>query len=180
MKPAWSSDARTGPVRNYMNLKIFACEGLICIIDENPGAKEGEYTVVLPNDLERRVKAINEPYRGQTRIDLPVWKRQEFDAQVRGSQNCMECIKEARAMGDPSDERTQLWWEKHRRNSSFHFSFSAGSNPEGYPTLPEIPLGNITGRTADVGSTIHDLVDSNVAHIHKPPRRKRSGLIILD
>lgn len=181
MKPAWATAGRTGPVRDYVDLKVFACEGLVVIIDERPGKTEGEYSVVTPTELEHRVKAINQPYRGQGRMDLPAWKRQEYDKQKNGSQNCLECIKEARHMGDPSDPKVQLFWATHRRSSTVRISFSAGADPAGYPQLPDVSLGKFTGRTASID---HELVTPPIQlpdnHIHVPPKPKRRGLILLD
>lgn len=180
MKPAWTLGARTGPVREYEKLKVFACEGLVCIVDERTGNREGEYTVVLPDELEHRVKALNQPYRGQGRMDLPKWKREEYDAAQRGSQNCMEAVKEARAMGDPSQESVQLFWARHRRSSTVRLNFSAGSDPAGYPALPAVSLGKFTGKTAAVDHALVSAINLPENHIHVPPRPNRKKLIVLD
>lgn len=184
-KPAWTIGARTGPVRDYLQLKVFACEGLICVIDERPGQTEGEYCVLTPADLEERVKALNKMYRGQTRADLTKWQQQEHDQRVRGSQNCMETIKEARHMGDPSDPAVQAFWARHRRSSTVKISFSPGCDPAGYPELPVVPLGKKTGRTAriDGEAVVPPNINPNagVTKIHRGPRKKnRQGLITLD
>lgn len=169
--PAWAIGAKTGPVRSYKDLKVFACEGLICIIDERPGNKEGEFTVVLPDELNERVAAVNRPYRGKGRIEMTRWQKQEYDQQIQGSQNCKECIKEAKAMGDPSDPQVREFWSKHRRSSTVRVKFSPGADLAGYPALPDVPRGNITGRTTEPA----------VPLIHTPPKKKnRSGLLILD
>lgn len=181
-KPAWAIGARTGPVRVFQFLKIFACEGLVCVIDERPGVKEGEYSVVTPSDLEHRIKAVDRPYRGQGRMDIPVWKRQEFDRQKQGCQNAMECIKEARAMGDPSDPSVQAFWQRHRRSSTIRINVSAGSDAGGYPTLPAVDLGPVTGRTANDDGILKTVQLNPIPenHIHQPPRSKRQKLILLD
>jgi len=171
-KPAWSKDARTGPMRNYMDLRIFACEGLVCIVDERPGQKEGEYTVLTPADLKERVQALNIPYRNQTRAQLPKRQRDELDKQIRGSQNCMESIKEAIYMGDPSDPAVQSFWSRHRRSTAIKFKFSAGADKAGYPTLPDLKFND--GTSVPIGEP-----DVANYHIHKPPRKKRQGQIIL-
>ena len=172
-KPAWSKDARTGPLRSYMQLRVFACEGLVCLIDERPGEKEGEYIVVTPHEMRERLDAINAPYRNQTRAQLPKWQRQEFDERTRGSQNCMECIKEAEFMGDPSDPVVQAFWARHRRSNTFKFSFSAGSDLPRYPKLPALNYSD--GEPVPVGEP----VVADHLKIHTPPRRKRAGHIIL-
>lgn len=173
-KPTWAHDARTGPVRSYLTLKLFACEGLICIVDERPGAHEGEYTVVTPDELAYRVRELSRKYRGKGRMDLETaWQRQEHDAKVNGSQACMECIREAKDMGDPSDPRVQLYWQRHRRVSSVRISFSPGSDPAGYPNLPQVSKGKNLGN--------YDLPVAPVPTIHRRPQKKnRSGLIILE
>lgn len=184
-KPNWTIGARTGPVRNYMDLKVFACEGLITVIDERPGAKEGEYCVVTPSDMEERIKALNKKYRNKSRAEMPRWQQQEYDQQIRGSQNLAECIKEARHMGDPSDPAVQAFWARHRRQSTVKISFSPGADPAGYPTLPEVKLGPKTGRTAQIDgeAVVPPNVNpaAGVTRIHRAPRKKnRKGLILLD
>lgn len=181
VKPAWSNAGRTGPMRDYVSLRVFACEGLVVLIDERPGKTEGEYTVITPAELEHRIKAINQPYRNQGRMDLPAWKRQEYDKQKTGSQNCLECIKEARHMGDPSDPNVQLFWATHRRSSTVRVTFSEGADPAGYPQLPTVSLGRVTGRTASIDQELpvqHIHISEN--SIHVPPKPKRRGMILLD
>lgn len=180
-KPTWAINARTGPIRNWQSLKIFACEGLICVIDERPGKNEGQYLVLTPSDLDERVKALMRPYRNQK---IPSASdrvaRSRHQQWINGANNCRECIKEARHMGDPSDPAVQAWWSRHRRDTTVKVSFSAGADAVGYPTLPAIPRGNKTGKTVTidgelVGGKVH------VPAIHKLPKKKnRSGLIMLD
>lgn len=169
-KPAWALGARSGPVRPFINLKVFACEGLVVIIDERPGKTEGEYTVVTPRDLQMRVFAINRTYRGQGRMDMPKWQRLEYDQQRAGSQNCMEAIKEAKFMGDPSDPAVQAFWAKHRRNTKI--SFSASVDAAGYiGKLPEVPC--FSGLNSPT-------VVADEMTIHVPPRKKNRGKLLLD
>lgn len=166
-KPAWSTGARTGPVRNFMDLKIFACEGLICIIDEREG-KQDDFTAIPPGELEQRAKAVTRLYRGQTPAQMTKWQRQEHHKRVSGASNCAECAKEARDMGDPTDPQVQAFWAKQRRNVSI--SFAPKTDAAGYPRLPDLPKGNFTGRTTDPGVPV----------IHPPPKkRQRSGLILF-
>lgn len=179
-KPAWSRDARTGPLRRYMDLVLFACEGLVCIIDERP-SYEGQFTVVTPSELEERLVAMNVSYRNKTRAELPTWKRQEHDRQRAGRQDCMECVKEARFMGDPSDLKVQTFWAKHRRNKIFNFSPS--TDPASYPALPPLPLGSFTGKTAEAGqaASLRSAVADDL-QIYQPPTRKprTNKLTLLD
>ena len=183
-KPAWAAGARTGPVRSFMQLKLFACEGLICIIDERPEKGEGSFTVVTPSDLEERVHAVNKKYRNQTPAQMNKNQRELHYQRVNGGNNCIECVKEARHMGDPTDPAVQNFWMKHRRNSTFTFNFSPGADPAGYPTLPPVDPGKFTGRTAEVDGQIvksQNLPNRSEMRIHKPPKRKsRNGLIILE
>lgn len=186
MKPAWSVGARSGPMREYGQLRIFACEGLICIVDERPGKEEGKHTMVTPAEIEERVKALNIPYRGQGRIDVPKAQRQRFDERLRGSQNCMECIKEAKAMGDPSDPAVQAYWRRHKSNSTVVVKFSAGSDPAGYPALPPLKLGPLTGRDAAADVNLTDTITAAVGGaastmLHRLPQKKnRSGIVLLN
>lgn len=188
-KPAWSQSGRTGPVRKFQNLVVFACEGLIAVCDERP-QYEGEFVVVTPEDMRQRINACDQPYRNQTRSELPKWQQQEYDAIKRGCAALDECIKEAKAMGDPSDPAVQAWWRRHRRQSTI--SLSAGTDAKGYPKLPDIDLGPLTGRTANIDGQAKRVSGKHSRHhppqpqltggklIHQPPRKKnRSGLIEL-
>lgn len=188
-KPAWSNGGRTGEVRRFQNLVIFACEGLIAVCDERP-QYEGEFTVVTPADMQRRIKACDQPYRNQTRSELLPWQRQEYDQIKQGCAAVAECIKEAKDMGDPSDPAVQSWWRRHRRQSTV--SLSAGTDIKGYPKLPDIDLGRDTGRRAEVDGQARLVNGRHAKHhppqpklsggklIHTPPRKKnRSGLIEL-
>ena len=185
-KPAWSNSARTGPARAFKSLVVFACEGLIAVIDERPGKTEGEYNVVTPSDMEERVHALNRTYRGITRSQLDKRGREQYDLQINGSNNLIATIKDARAMGDPSDPAVQAWWSRHRRSSTVKINFSAGCDPAGYPTLPTVKLGKWTGRTANIDGEA--VVPPNNPkrdrfHIHQQPKRKprsSKGVIILD
>ena len=174
-KTAWAPGARTGPSRAYGDLRIFACEGLVCIVDERPGADEGEFTAITPAEAQERIVALNEKYRGKGRMDIPESHRQRYDTRTQGSQNCMECIKEARDMGDPSDPAVRAFWAKHRRTSSVRVTFSPGSDPAGYPVLPPLPLGVVTGRTAPAVGPVAPAFTP----LHKSPQPKNRAGIIL-
>ena len=183
MKPAWTIGARSGPVRNYQDLRLMACEGLVCIIDERLTTPEDErYTVVTPSELEHRIKSVDRPYRDQGRMDLPAWKRPIFDQQKQGCQNATECIKEAREMGDPSNPVVQLFWAKHRRTSTVRVRFSAGSDAAGYPELPALDRGPVTGRTTRDDGILPTVQINPVPehHIHQAPRSKRRQIVLLD
>lgn len=181
-KPVWTHGGRTGPARKFQGLVVFACEGLICILDERDG-KEGEATIVTPADMQFRIAAVMRQYRSQTRAELKKWQRAELDAKISGANDLEACIKEARNMGDPSDPAVQAWWSRHRRSSTVRFGVSAGSDKEGYPDLPILPLGKYTGRTAAID---HEAVvppnvhSSQFPKIHRRPMKKNRGGIILD
>lgn len=174
-KPAWARGGRTGPPRRFQNLLVFACEGLIAVCDERP-QYEGEFVVVTPADMRRRINAAAQPYRNKTRSELLKWQQQEYDEIIRGCRGIDECIKEATAMGDPSDPAVQAWWRRHRRQNTV--ALSAGTDAKGYPTLPHVDLGPITGRRAEVDGVM--AVPSGQHSKHHPPRkRNRAGLIEL-
>lgn len=169
VKPAWAVNARTGPCRNFLKLKIFACEGQIVMYDERPD-QEKTYTVLTPATMEERVKALSRPYRGQGRMDIPAWKRQEYDEEQRGYQNCVEVIKEARAMGDPSDPAVQAFWARHRRSSTVKMNFGPLDSSADAAKLPPLTSsGILRGRGADL--PIADV--SSVPTIYTPPARRR-------
>ena len=113
-KPAWAHDARTGPVREYLDQAIFACEGMLVVIDHRPTAKqEGECVVLDCATAEERAKELQKDYRGQTRAQQPRGLQNLWTRRVQGCQNIIECIKEARAMGDPTDPTVQAFWRRH-------------------------------------------------------------------
>lgn len=181
-KPAWSNSGRTGPARRYQKLLVFACEGLVAVCDERP-QYEGEFTVVTPSDMEERINAEARRYRNKTRSELSKWQRQEYDEIISGCQNVKECVKEARAMGDPSDPAVQAWWARHRRSSTIRISLSPGNDAKGYPDLPIVPLGKRTGRTANIeGEAVvpPNVHSKDFPKIHRPARKKsRAGIIEL-
>jgi len=184
MNPAWKKKKKTGKVYRYNQLVLFAINGLICIIDERPGIKEGEHTMLTCKDLEERVRAMNIAYRGQTRVDQPRRNQELYDIRLRGSQDCMECIKEAKAQGDPNEPKVQAYWRRHKSNFRTIVSFSKAADPENYPELPPLDLGSITGRTSDVDANLmtaaRDPFDT-VPLLYKPPTRKnRSGIVLLN
>lgn len=137
-KPIWVTGGRTGQVRRFMDLTVFACEGLICVADNRLGQAGNSFTIVTPSEMEERVRAVARSYRNKNRMDLPEWKRREFDEQQQGAQNIVECIKEARAMGDPSDPRVQAFWSRHRRSNTVTLSFSDATDPAKFPKLPKV------------------------------------------
>lgn len=112
-KPAWAHDARTGPVRDYIDQKVFACEGMVVVIDHRPGATLGECVVLDCSTAASRVSELRKDYRGQTRAQQPQRMRDLWTQRLRGCQNIMECVKEAKAMGDPTDPQVQAFWKRH-------------------------------------------------------------------
>jgi hypothetical protein len=112
-KPAWADDARTGPVRSYLEQRIFACEGMIVVIDHRPTEDLGECVVLDCNTAVERVKALQKDYRGQTRAQQPQRMRDLWTQRLNGCQNILECVKEARQMGDPTDPQVQAFWKRH-------------------------------------------------------------------
>lgn len=180
-KPAWSIGARQGPLRRHKQMVYFACEGLIVVIDERPGKDhEGDYIVLRPSELEERARALAQFVKGW-RTGTP-WQRQEHQLCTNAADEMLEAVKEARHMGDPSDPAVQAFWARHRGRKST-VSLRAGTDAAGYPTLPKLPKGKQTGKTAKTDRVIseQEMAEVNTAHlgIHRPPRRKnRKGLIL--
>jgi len=169
-KPAWSAQARTGPVRKFKSLSVFACEGLVVVIDERPGKLEGDYTPVLPNEMMVRIQALRQPYRNKTPAMMTTEQRVNYYSHRSGIAGILECIKEARHMGDPSDPQVQDFWARHYRRSSVGGGIDRKStDAAGYPVLPTLPRGKDTGKTV--------LPDGNYS-LHRPPVRKnKTGII---
>lgn len=164
-KPAWSADARSGPVRKFHNLHVFACEGLVCIID-NRQDKEGEFKALAPSEAHKRLRGLVRTYRNQTPAQMPAQQRKEYKTTVQGCANVDECIKEARAMGDPTDPRVQAFWRRHSRNSSVSMALAAArARPQ---ILPPIK-GVSPQRMAQIAkSPVHKIS----ADTYQPPKRK--------
>lgn len=171
-KPAWTIGSRTGKVRKFQDLSVFACEGLICIIDERPGDKCGECKIITPAEAVERAKALNIPYRGETRADIPKRMREKHDAIVRGSQSVMECVKEAKRMGDPSDPKVQEYWRRHRSNSTVSMSFSDKTFHN-----PVNPAGRQKPFDANLATQLP--AAPQVPLVFTPPRRKTLNKLIL-
>lgn len=112
-KPAWSNDGRTGPVRDYIDQKVFACEGMVVVIDHRPGKNLGECVVLDCATAVERVKELQKDYRGQTRAQQPRGLQELWTKRLRGCQNILDCVKEAKAMGDPADPQVQAFWKRH-------------------------------------------------------------------
>ena len=146
-QPAWAEGARCGPVRRHRKIAFFACEGLVVIFDERVPERE-DYIVVTPADFYNRAVGLNSMGKRMVKEQLP-FMRAEGQQIVKAAANMVETIKEAKAMGDPSDPAVREYWARHRRSNCV--SFSPRSDPEGYPKLPDLPLGKFTGRTAEAG-----------------------------
>lgn len=113
VKPAWAISARTGPVRDYIDQKIFACEGMIVVIDHRPGKNHGECVVLDCKTAVDRARELQKDYRGQTRAEQPKGMQELWTKRLRGCQNIIDCAKEAQAMGDPTDPQVQAFWKRH-------------------------------------------------------------------
>lgn len=168
-KPAWATTGRTGPIRRHKQQVFFACEGLIANYDER--TSQEVFDVYTPDEFAARVRAVAREGTLMRKSDRK-WMREEGVLLLRDCQALEEMIREAKEMGDPSSPAVQAFWARHRRNSTIRLSVSAGSNPDGYPQLPELPRGRDTGRTAPA---VGDLPPIYVA-----PKRKQSGLLLGD
>lgn len=111
-KPAWAHDARTGPVRDYIDQKVFACEGMVVVIDHN---QEQHWVSVSYWIAAQRhpaspscEKIIADRREHNSRSGCGICEQR-----LRGCQNIMECVKEAKAMGDPTDPQVQAFWKRH-------------------------------------------------------------------
>jgi len=115
------ADARKGPSRYFKQQRFFACEGLICIVDERPSrtengvyVEEGDCIVLTPKEFTTRIKAVTKGYRNRNYSEMTSWlgkERKKYHMQARGG---YEAVAEARDMGDPSDPVVQAYWAKHR------------------------------------------------------------------
>ena len=178
VKPAWSLGARQGPLRRHKEIVFFACEGLIAMLDER--THDEEYVVVTPDDFQKRAQGLADLGKPMAK-DSQKWMRTDGRAMLAAANDMVTTVKEAEHMGDPSSPAVRAWWQKHRRNSTV--SFSEGSDPAGYPTLPEMPVGKFTGRTADAGApadTAGGIIigGGDSTKIRRKPKKKARGLIL--
>lgn len=141
-KKKWFEGARTGPSRYFFRMRVFACEGMIAIIDERDGDDEGDCKVIPPDQFRQRVYSLSRPYRKQTPSEMTPWQRERYLAQVRSLQGMLECIKEAKDMGDPTSLEVRQFWMKQRGRSKVSFSspyadFPAIPTPAGFPQVAQ-------------------------------------------
>lgn len=127
--PIWAGiGGKTGPSRRYKDLILFACEGMVCVVDQRKGDKFGDFVCVHPAEMYKRAHAIVKTYRNQNKAELTQWQRQEHEQNIAGANAILECVKEAKDMGDPTDPRVQAYWKQHGRNRSVSVSTAyAGS-----------------------------------------------------
>jgi hypothetical protein len=86
----------------------------------------------------------------------------------------LDAVREAKAMGDPSDPAVQEYWAKHHKRPTV--SIGSGSK-SGYPELPPMPKGQLTGRTALPDAAQTDKLAGQVTgalqrQLRKLPKRK--------
>lgn len=181
-KPAWAREARQGPLRRHKQLVFFACEGLIALHDERETAfeKDAEYEVIMPDDFEYRAKGLA-AFARKAKASHKPWQRQEAKEMKKAAEDMMETVKEAKAMGDPSDPEVQAFWARHRRSNRVAFNYTQGK--------PKKTLDQYNKEAPDTGRTAHGSIDpelqqrveDNAMKIRtKPTRKPRSGRIILD
>lgn len=172
--PMFAMTGRSGRHVRYGNCAYWACEGLIICQDEKPGKNgRGQFKVILPQDMTKRVKMLRR-YAEHKRIEEHRWQRQERQELISFCQKMLEVIKEAEAMGNPSDPAVVAYFIRHRRNSSVSTRLRPGADASGYPSLPKLSPGRYTGRTAEVGEAL-----PRAAIIHTAPTRKLRTRLIL-
>ena len=146
--------------------------------DERP--QHGDYNVIFPNEMEERAKALGRMAKKIGAGDEP-WQREEGRSMREAANNMLECVKEARFMGDPSDPAVQAFWALHKPGAKSTISLSAGRDKAGYPELPGVDRGPRTGRTATATRENVDTsaTDADHTRIHRKPKKKsRTGLIL--
>lgn len=174
-KPAWTVGARQGPLRRHKQLIFFACEGLVVIRDEREDKQDDDYIVEKPDDFEKRARGLG-GFASKCKAADPAWLRAEGELCERAANDMLETCKEARDMGDPSNPAVQAFWARHRRSNTVRVGLHAGTDREGYPELPGVDRGPMTGRTAEPGQTVDTTA---VQRLHRAPKKKnRTGLIL--
>lgn len=166
---------RTGKHYKFKTLTFYAIEGLIAIHDDRPLAVfEGkDYTVHLPADIVERANSLADYGRNLQASPQPE-VREDGRLFIRAANEMMQAVREAKHMGDPSDPAVQEYWAKHHKRPTI--SIGSGKN-KGYPELPPLPKGQLTGRTALPDSAQTDKLASQVTNalqqqLRKLPKRK--------
>lgn len=175
-KPVWALGARQGPLRRHKRIVFFACEGLVAIFDER--TQDEEYIVITPTDFKARAEGLAVTGKLMAKEGDEKWMRSEGRGMLAAANDMIETVKEARRMGDPSDPLVQAYWARHRRNDTIRVQLSAGSDAAGYPELPDVSLGKLTGRTTDPGDPLETagaiLIDGGDAtKIRRKPKKKK-------
>jgi hypothetical protein len=86
---------------------------MVVVIDHRPGKNLGECVVLDCATATDRVRELQKDYRGQTRAQQPRGMQELWTKRLRGCQNILECVKEAKMMGDPADPQVQAFWKRH-------------------------------------------------------------------
>lgn len=168
---------RTGKVYKFKTITFYAIEGLVAIHDERPLAVlEGkDYTVHLPADIIERAQVLADYGRNLQASPKPE-VREDGRVFTMAAREMLEAVKEAKFMGDPSDPAVQEYWAKHHKRPTVSIGSSKRS---GYPELPPLPKGQLTGRTALPDTAQTDKLAGQVANalqqqLRKLPKRKTS------
>jgi hypothetical protein len=170
------SNARCGKVYYHKDLAFWACEGIIVVQDQRPD--KHDFKTLFVKDFEQRRDELKHLVRDY-RLGTP-WQRKEYKLVIQACADMDECIKEAKYMGDPTSPEFEAHFMKHRsRIGTTSVKLSAGSDPAGYPELPQLPRGQFRPDR----QVPPDLTQADVAgaiKLHQPPRRKASRIIVTE
>jgi hypothetical protein len=177
--PYFPKNCRTGPHRRFQNLVFWACEGLVCCQDERPGKHgRGDYRVFRPHVLEGHLKALVRQQARNRGDGYHTWQKIECRENLSQLQGVQECIREARAMGDPGSPDVQAFWARHRPGSKSTISMSSTRSIYDEADLPSLlDLGQDTGRSAEPTCTAAATPTGRV--LHQPPRLKPKLIVGL-
>lgn len=165
-KSAWDT-WRCGPPRVYGHLTYYACEGLIVVED----SRDGSTTQIKPDDFELRAQMLGYS-ASRTKFGWLAWERPEKARQRAAANQMLECVKEARDMGDPSDQRVQEHRMRHRRSQAV--SLAPRTDAQGYAGLPAMPQGK---GAANYVQPDHILLPGGGKHaVYRPPERRTTIL----
>lgn len=168
---------RMGKHYKFKTITFYAIEGLIAMHDDRPLAvlENKDYTVHLPADIVERAQSLADYGRNLQASPKPE-VREDGRLFTRAANEMLAAVKEAKFMGDPSDPDVQEYWSKHHKRPTI----SIGSSKRtGYPELPPLPKGQLTGRTALPDTAQTDKLAGQVANalqqqLRKLPKRKTS------
>jgi hypothetical protein len=128
MSAFWIPKPQEGKHYRFRNQEFFAVEGMVVLEDANDGSIKG----LTVRTALKRAEALN----AQVKV---MNYRDERDEVMRCVENLIECIKEAKLQGDPTDPEICLKKVREQRRSrpvGFHQGLELNGRPDRRYRIP--------------------------------------------